>query len=43
MKLSHWGLILGVLLEVAAEDDVGRSCGGANDGGMGAGGCICKM
>ena len=30
-KSSHWGSILGVPLEVAAEGDAGSSWGGAND------------
>ena len=36
-KLSHWGSILGVLLEVVVEGDAGRLCGGADDAGMGVG------
>jgi hypothetical protein len=41
-KLSRWGSILGAPLEVAAEGDVGRSCGGANDAAMGAGWSVCE-
>ena len=42
VKLSRWGSISGVLLEVAVEGNVGRSCSSANDGGMGAGWCVCE-
>ena len=39
-KLSYWGSIMGVLLEVAVEGNTGRLWGGVNDVAMGAGWCI---